>query len=872
MSAGTPGMGDVPAFNEIHRFFDLSPDLLAIIGTDGYFKRLNPAWDRALGYPLHKLLSRPALDFLHPDDLPATQAVRARDRHQFPEIANFVNRYRRRDGSYIWLEWTAQYYPQEDLSYCVARDITMRKQAEDSLWESQQNFRRIADSAPVMIWIAGIDKLTYFFNQTWLNFRGRTLEQELGNGWTEGVHPDDQTECLQSYFTAFDARQFFDIEYRLQRADGEYRWMLDIGVPNYGSDGNFLGYIGTCVEIHDRKEALDALQRNEQTLRQWLNASQDSAFLTDVDSRLIALNDTAAWIFHAPANELIGKCVYDLMTPEWGATRKARIQTVIETRKPTNFSAPYGDRFVDVTHSPIFAQDGQVSGIATFSHDITHLKQTEEALRQSERTLRDLINGIQDIVFLTDADDNLRAYNTKFAEQLSDSMSDLTNASMKDLLPPDFVPIRQAIFDRALAQREPIREKIEFKGQYFDYSVYPILNDAGEVVSLATFSRDITFGQQVEQKLRNSEARFRGVLESAAEGILLAKLTGEIVLLNRRVEEQFGYSREELLGQPVETLLPDVKRERHIFHRETYSQNPATRPMGIGMELYGQRKDGSVFPIEVSLSQLLSDGDMLVMALVTDITERKQIETERLEHEKLQVELAKEREMVALRQQFNSMVSHEFRTPLTAIASTCEILEHYHDRLSPEQRMERVRGLNTQVRSMVSLLDDFLAINRMQAGATEIQPESLETILFCRRLLETVRLIDTQHHVIRLNVVSAPPTLYADPRMLEHILTNLLSNAIKYSPPGSAIDWAVYKWRDRTVFEVRDQGRGIPAKDQDKLFQPFYRAGNVRDVTGTGLGLAIVKQYIELHGGSISFESSEQRGTIFRVELPSYPA
>src|SRR5690606_2171427 len=111
--------------------------------------------------------------------------------------------------------------------------------------------------------------------------------------------------------------------------------------------------------------------------------------------------------------------------------------------------------------------------------------------------------------------------------------------------------------------------------------------------------------------------------------------------------------REELLGQPVETLLPDVKRERHIFHRETYSQNPATRPMGIGMELYGQRKDGSVFPIEVSLSQLLSDGDMLVMALVTDITERKQIETERLEHEKLQVELAKEREMVALRQQFN---------------------------------------------------------------------------------------------------------------------------------------------------------------------------------------------------------------------------
>ncbi len=196
------------------------------------------------------------------------------------------------------------------------------------------------------------------------------------------------------------------------------------------------------------------------------------------------------------------------------------------------------------------------------------------------------------------------------------------------------------------------------------------------------------------------------MLELAAEGIILTNTAGEIILLNHQAETQFGYSREELIGQSVDILLPNYLREGHIQHRQTYLENPSMRKMGVGRELMGKRKDGSLFPLEVSLSSMRDNGDLLVMAFVVDISERKQIEQERLDYEKLQVEIKKERQLIELRQQFMSMISHEFRTPLTVIATTCEILDRYFDRMTDERRKERIVELKR------SSTNDDLVIKR----------------------------------------------------------------------------------------------------------------------------------------------------------------
>ncbi|MBZ0283435.1 MAG: PAS domain S-box protein [Anaerolineae bacterium] len=380
-------------------------------------------------------------------------------------------------------------------------------------------------------------------------------------------------------------------------------------------------------------------------------------------------------------------------------------------------------------------------------------------------------------------------------------------------------------------------------------------------------ARDITDRKQTELALRKSEEQFRNMLEVATEGILVTNRLGDIVLVNQAVEKQFGYTRDELMGTPVEILLPEAHRKAHIRHRQNYAAHPRLRPMHGVQELTGKHKDGSIFPIEVSLSYI-QDEDLLVIAFIIDITERKHIEQERLDHQRLQDEVKKERELIELRQRFVSMISHEFRTPLTAILSSCEILDRYYDRLTDQQRMERTQGLKAHVQLMVDLLDGILMLNKIQAGMARLNLKPLDITSMCLRLLETATLIDQGQHHLAFDTSHSSITIHADPHVLEHILTNLLSNAIKYSPAGTRIDFQLTGTEDRITFMVRDEGRGIPEEEKSHVFEPFHRAGNVGEVQGTGLGLAIVKSNVELHGGSIRFQSTEGKGTIFWVELP----
>lgn len=190
----------------------------------------------------------------------------------------------------------------------VVRDITQRRQAEDALKESEARFRTVANAAPVMIWMSGPDKLCYFFNKGWLDFTGRTMEQELGNGWTEGVHPDDLERCLQVYQEAFDARQPFTMEYQLRRNDGEFRWILDNGTALFAKDGEFLGYIGSCLDISERKQA-------EEKFRIVLDAAPNAMIMVNSDGLITFANTPAATVFGYSDHELIG-CSIETLIPE----------------------------------------------------------------------------------------------------------------------------------------------------------------------------------------------------------------------------------------------------------------------------------------------------------------------------------------------------------------------------------------------------------------------------------------------------------------------------------------------------------------------------------------------------------------------------
>ncbi len=273
-------------------------------------------------------------------------------------------------------------------------DITDRKRAEEALRESEDRFRTMANSAPVMIWVAGPDKLCNFFNKGWLDFTGRTLVQELGNGWAEGVHPEDLQRCLGVYFKAFDARQKFAMEYRLRRKDGEYRWVLDHGVPRSESSGAFLGYIGTAIDITEHKRSEEALDHERAFLRLVINTTPNFIFAKDRQGRFTLANQAVADAYGTTVDDLIGKTDADFNPNKEEVELFRRVdQEVIDSRlerfiAEEQITDAQGKlRWLQTVKRPLLERDGSANQVLGASTDITVRKKTELELREQRAEL-----------------------------------------------------------------------------------------------------------------------------------------------------------------------------------------------------------------------------------------------------------------------------------------------------------------------------------------------------------------------------------------------------------------------------------------------------------------------------------------------------
>lgn len=371
---------------------------------------------------------------------------------------------------------------------------------------------------------------------------------------------------------------------------------------------------------------------------------------------------------------------------------------------------------------------------------------------------------------------------------------------------------------------------------------------------------------------------------SAAEGLVVVDANGIMQMQNPALWRMFGYEENELVGQPIEALLPDAKRKRHEGHRARYTDQPVRRPMGSGLDLQGRRKDGSVFPVEVSLNHFVVDGTPFVMALVTDITLRRMAEDDlvRTNHELedrvakrtaelmeaevgLRRALEKERELHALKSRFVSMASHEFRTPLSTIMGSIDLIGRY---ASDDEKVDKhVKRIRSKVRELTAMLNEFLSLERIEQGTVQVQPAEIDLVHQCIEQIEELRGLAKAGQSINYDHRGEERMVFTDPLMLGHVITNLVSNAVKYSPEGSSILLSTALENGRLMITVVDQGMGIPAEDQKHLFDRFFRGSNVMTIQGTGLGLNIVKRYLDLMGGTIRF-TSKPGETIFTVELP----
>lgn len=408
-----------------------------------------------------------------------------------------------------------------------------------------------------------------------------------------------------------------------------------------------------------------------------------------------------------------------------------------------------------------------------------------------------------------------------------------------------------------------------------------------------------------------SNDAFREIFQSMTEGIIVVDKEGKVLVANPIAEQMFGYEKNAMSGMQLENLLPERYRSKHFSFRDQFNNRPAPRRMGMGRDLAALKKNGTEFPVEISLSYSQANGSFIAIAFITDISLRKHaeealkqgeeqlmvyatelekkveartkdlndsissLEKEVIERKKAEEEarkaLEKERELNELKSKFVSIASHEFRTPLSTILSSVSLVEQYNLKGETEKITKHTQRVRSSVNHLTGILNDFLSLGKLEEGKVDLKLEAIGLAVLFDDVKEEIKVLLKADQHIDIAIENGATTVESDSRILRNILFNLLSNASKYSEQGKAIRLNATLKGQNVEISIADEGIGIPQEDQKHMFERFFRASNAGNVPGTGLGLNIVKRYAELLNGSIRFSTEHKKGTTFFVTIPKLP-
>ena len=393
-----------------------------------------------------------------------------------------------------------------------------------------------------------------------------------------------------------------------------------------------------------------------------------------------------------------------------------------------------------------------------------------------------------------------------------------------------------------------------------------------------------------EQNNFNQSYRYEALFNHASMGIVVVNSKSFIQSVNPFALNLFEYTIEELIDKPIEVLIPNRYHNKHVGHRDAYTRNPNSRPMGVGLDLFAVKKSGIEFPVEVSLGNYQKDGDKNVIAFISDISIRKKAEADieklnddleatveqrtkqltdamhqlELSKEEMSKSLEKEKELSELKSRFVSMASHEFRTPLSTVLSSAYLIEKYTTTEDQQKREKHLQRIVSSVSMLTDILNDFLSVGKIEEGKiqvrlTEFNIEEVITAIAgeIKNNLKPNQKIQYQH--------KGNTSVVMDTSLMKHIIMNLVSNASKFSAEGSPVEILTTGTKEQLILSVKDNGIGISKEDQKHLMERFFRGANAGNIQGTGLGLHIVSKYAELMHGTVECKSELEKGTQFII-------
>jgi two-component system sensor kinase FixL len=747
-----------------------------------------------------------------------------------------------------------------------------RQPASEMLQRAELRFRLLVDATrDYAIFMVDPEGHIVTWNQGAERIKGYTADEILGQNFARFYTPEDMQDGKpESDLKQAAADGRLENEGWRVRKDGTRYWASTIITALRNDAGRLIGFSKITRDLTEQR-------RTEETIRLYADIVAKvpiglTVWRSDPTERgdtlrLVSANPAASRMLGIQLEKDVGKTIVEIFpgAKEQGA-RLRRLSDVIALGQIDDLGEfRYGDERIAqrVWSLKAFPLPGTCVGVAF--EDVTARKRAERALRISDERFRAWTQAASDAFISADNAGRITYWNRGAEAIFGYTEAEALGQPLTLLLPESYHEAHKQDLDRFAGAGIPqvIGKTVEMEGRRKSGQTFPLELSltswqTAQGASYGGIIRDITERKRTEEK-------FRGLLESAPDAMVIVRQGGEIVLVNKQTEQLFGYRRDELLGQRVELLVPERYHGRHSEYRAGYFANPSFRPMGAGLNLYGRRKDGSEFPVEISLSPLITEEEVLVSSVIRDVTMRKEAE-EKLAAFSRQVQRSN-REL----EQFASIASHDLQEPLRKIQAFGDRLHMKFGAVLGEQGLDYLTRMRAAAARMQAFINNLLAYSRLTS-----QSRPFELVDLNQLVQEVLSDLEGRLHESGGRVdVGRLPTLEADPTQMRQLLQNLIANALKFHrpdvPPLVRVESALlHDGTARPGYQIviQDNGIGFEEAYLSRIFEPFQRLHGPTEYEGTGMGLTICRRIVERHGGSITARGVPGQGATFVVRLP----